>query len=441
MRASSRNIDRIGATFDHDGLVANAGLILAGTLMVRLGLEALIDRWVKTGSAHPGRKILTVVAAMMAGATHIDHVEVLRAGATGRVLPFKIAAPSTVGTFLRSFTFGHLRQLDAVLSRALARVWHLGAGPGPEPLVIDLDSTICEVHGKKKQGAAYGYTRQLGYHPLLATRAGTGEILFARMRKGSAGSSRGVVRFVDELVANLKRAGATGATTVRADSGFWSWKLIRRLDAHNIKWSITVTSHAAIRTAIEQIPDDRWHEIDYTTGGRAQVAETTYTTGGGGHTKRRQRTVRLVVRRTRLTEPAQRRLWPDWRHHAFITNRDDLDTVAADEFHREHAVVELAIRDIKEGAGLEHIPSGHYGANATWLACAVLAHNLGHWTTILAGQPPVTHRTRRTRLIALAAVLVNHSGRPTLRFPARWPWARQFNDTLATLRALPGPAG
>ena len=440
MRASSRNLDGIGATFDHEGLVANAGLIVAATLMARLGLEALINRWVRTGSARPGRKVLTVVAAMLAGATHIDHVNVLRAGATQRVLPFTVAAPSTIGTFLRSFTFGHVRQLDAVLSRALTRAWQLGAGPGSDPLVVDLDSTICEVHGHKKQGAAYGYTGQLGYHPLLATRADTGEILFARMRKGSAGSSRGVVRFVDELVANLKHAGAVGPKTIRADSGFWSWKLIRRLDAHKVKWSITVALQPAIRKAIEQIPDDGWHDIDYPIGGQAQVAETTYVTAAGT-TKREQRTVRLVVRRTRLTEPAQRRLWPHWRHHAFITNRDDLDTVAADAFHRDHAVVELAIRDLKEGTGLEHIPSGHYPANAAWLACAVLAHNLGHWTDRLAGQPPVTHRTRRTRLVALPAVLVNRSGKPTLRFPARWPWARQLSHTLNAIRALPGPAG
>ena len=148
MSAVSRNIDRLDTIFDHDNLVANAGLILAGTLMVRLGLEVLINRWVKTGSARPGRKILTVVAAMMAGGTHIDHVDVLRAGATGRVLPFRPMAPSTIGTFLRTFTFGHIRQLDAVMSRVLARAWHLGAGPGSEPLVIDLDSTICEVRSR-----------------------------------------------------------------------------------------------------------------------------------------------------------------------------------------------------------------------------------------------------------------------------------------------------
>ena len=227
-------------------------------------------------------------------------------------------APSTVGTFLRTFTFGHVRQLEAVLSRTLARAWGLGAGPGDKPLVVDLDSTICEVHGKQKQGAAYGYTKELGYHPLLAARADTGEVLGARMRKGSAGSSRGVERFVDELVANLRRAGAAGPTTVRADSGFWSRKLIDRLDAHDVKWSITVALRSAVRAAIQAIPGTAWTDIDYTNSGHAQVAETQYTTGRG----KAKRTVRLVVRRTRLAEGAQQRLWPDWRHHAFNANTE-----------------------------------------------------------------------------------------------------------------------
>lgn len=435
MSTSSRTIDRLETTFDHDGLVANAGLVVTATLMARLGLEALINRHVKTGSANPGRKVLTLVAAMLAGGTHIDHVDVLRAGATGRVLPFVVAAPSTVGTFLRSFTFGHLRQLDAVLARTLARAWHIGAGPGTDPLVIDLDSTITEVHGHHKQGAAYGYTRCLGYHPLLATRADTGEVLFSRIRKGSAGSGRGIVRFIDELVAVVTRAGATGPMTVRADSGFWSWKLIDRLNANNIAWSITVTRHKRVLEAISSIPEEAWVDIDYTIGGQAQVAETIYTTGTRGKARR----VRLVVRRTRLTEPAQRKLWPDWRHHAFITNTT-LDTIAADEFHRAHAVVELAIRDLKDG-GLEHVPSGHFHANGAWLAAAVLAHNLNRWTTALADQAPVNNQTLRTRITALAAVLANKSGRLTLRFPTRWPWANVFTKMLVAIRALPAPSG
>jgi hypothetical protein len=435
--ASSHDFGRLQATFDHEGIVANAGLIVPSTLMARLGLEALIDRWVTTGSARPGRKILTVVAAMLAGATHIDHGDMLRAGSPQRVLPFKVMAPSTVGTFLRSFTFGHVRQLDAVLARTLGRAWAAGAGPGDDPLVIDLDSTICEVHGKQKQAAGYGYTRVLGYHPLIAARAGTGEVLFARMRRGSANTAKGVVRFVDELAANVRRAGATGALTVRADSGFWSWKLCDRLDTHGIAWSITVRLVPKVKAAIASIDQDSWVDIDYTIGGHAQVAETTYTTGTG----KRKRTVRLVVRRTRLTDQAQRRLWPDWRHHVVFTSDFTSTAVVAGRFHREHAVVELAIRDLKEGAGLDHIPSGHYHANAAWLACAVLAHNLGCWTGLIAGLAPHTNRTRRTRLISLAAVIVNRSGRRLLRLPARWPWAHQFHTALNAMRALPAPSG
>ena len=159
-------------------------------------------------------------------------------------------------------------------------------------------------------------------------------------------------------------------------------------------------------------------------------------------TKQRQRTVRLIVRRTRLADTAQRRLWPDWRHHAFITNRNDLDTVAADPVPTANTPSSNSPSATSKKAPASNTsPSGHYHTNAAWLACAALAHNLGTWTSLLAKQPPVTNRTRRTQLFALAAVLVNHSGRPTLRFPSRWRWAHQFNNTLATVRALPGPAG
>jgi len=440
---ASRNIDRINVTFDDPNLVANAGLILIGTLIRKLGLEALINDRVRlgdrTGAALPGRKLLTMVCAIVAGATHIDHVDILRAGSTRRVLPFRVMAPSTIGTFLRAFSFGHVRQLDAVADRVLARAWTLGAGPASgDPLVIDVDSTIAEVHGKQKHGAAYGYTKALGYHPLLATLAGTGEVLHVGMRKGSAGSARGVVRFAEELIARVRRCGADGQITLRADSAFWSWKLIDTLNRLGVLWSITITQNSAVRAAIAQIPDTAWADIDYTTAGKAQVAETNYTTGSG----RRSRTVRMIVRRTRLTGTTQAQLWPDWRHHAFITNTAH-DAVAADEFHRNHAVVELAIRDLKEGAGLEHCPSGHYSANAAWLACAVLAHNLGRWTGILGGHdgPTINHATMRTRLIAIAATLVNRSGRLTLRLPLNWPWATQFTTTLTALRALPALTG
>jgi hypothetical protein len=346
-------------------------------------------------------------------------------------------APSTLGTFLRAFTFGHVRQLDAVIAETIRRAWNLGAGPGASPVTIDLDSTICEVHGKHKHGAAYGYTRQFGYHPVLATRADTGEVLHARLRKGS--SQRGHQRFVEELVARVRRAGAAGALTLRADSGFFSWELIKILNRLKATWSITVNLNASIRKAIAAIDEAHWIDITYPDGGQAQVAETTYITGGGT-TKRAERHVRLVVRRTRLTDPDQAQLWPDWRHHAFITNVE-LPTVEVDQFHRDHATVELAIRDLKQGAGLEHCPSGQFFANAAWLSCAVLAHNLIRWTARLghvhpANQLTVT-RTIRTRLFAIPGRLVNRSRCWVLRLPARWPWATSFNTALDRIRSLP----
>ena len=315
-------------------------------------------------------------------------------------------------------------------------------GRGVAAMTIDVDSTICDVHGKAKQGAAYGYTKTLGYHPLLATRADTGEVLHARMRKGSANTQRGVKRFATEVVARLRRAGASGPLTVRADAGFYSWELITTLNRLNVNWSITVILNPSIRTAIAAIDEGDWIDIAYPDGGAAQVAETTYVTGGG-LTKRAQRHVRLVVRRTRLTDPAQAQLWPDWRHHAFVTNIE-LPTVEADQFHRRHAVVELAIRDLKEGAGLDHIPSGNFHANSAWLQCAVLAHNLIRWTAIFGDvrvdEELTVARTMRTRLIGLPGRLVNRAGRPTLRLPERWPWADTFTTALDTLRLLrPAP--
>ncbi|MDP9440651.1 MAG: transposase, partial [Actinomycetota bacterium] len=163
--------------FDDPTLVANAGLLLVATLAVRLGLEELVNKAVllsgRVGGSRPGRKVMTLVVAIVAGGSHIDHAEVLRAGGTRRVLPFRVMAPSTLGTFLRAFSFGHVRQLEAVVGEVLRRAWAMGAGPGSGRLVVDVDSTICEVEGKTKQGAAFGYTKVLGYHPLLATRADT----------------------------------------------------------------------------------------------------------------------------------------------------------------------------------------------------------------------------------------------------------------------------
>jgi hypothetical protein len=277
----SRGIDRIEAIFDDPSLVANAGLVVPATLMVRLGLEALVNESVRlvgrVGGSRPGRKVLTLVATILAGGSHIDHANVLRSGATRAVLPFRVMAPSTLGTFLRAFTFGHVRQLDAVIAETIRRAWRLGAGPGDETMTIDLDSTICQVHGHAKQGAAYGYTKKLGYHPLLATCAETGEVLHARLRKGS--SQRGAKRFVEELIARVRRAGAPAALCLRADGGFWSHELIDTLARLGVGYSITVRINKAIRAAIAGIDTDTWVPIAYPEGGEAAVAEITYTSG------------------------------------------------------------------------------------------------------------------------------------------------------------------
>lgn len=344
-------------------------------------------------------------------------------------------APSTLGTFLRSFTFGHIRQLDGVIAEVTRRAWSLGAGPGDEQMVIDLDSTVCEVHGKKKQGAAYGYTRVLGYHPRLAVWAATGEVLHARLRKGS--SQRGSNRFIEELVARVRRSEVNTKLVVRGDAGFFSWALIDTLRRLKVGWSITVIANVQVKAAIAAISEEQWTPIDYPEGGEAQVAETTYVTGT---TRRQERRMRMVVRRSRLADPAQLALWPHWRYHAFITDLE-LPVVEMDRFHREHATVELAIRDLKEGAGLEHCPSGHFFANAAWLTCAVLAHNLTRWTARLGDVHPASEltvmRTVRTRVFSLPGRLVNRSGQLTLRLPQHWPWATTFVEALAKLRGLP----
>lgn len=445
MTRVSHALDRIDATFDDPNLVANAGLLLVATLSQRLGLEALIDATVRlggrVGGARPGRKTLTLVHALCAGGSHIDHVDMLRAGATSAVLGHRVMAPSTLGTFLRAFTFGHCRQMEAVIGHSLGRAWAAGAGPGDKALVIDIDSTICEVAGKDKHGAGFGYTHKLGYHPLLATRADTGEVLHARMRKGAANTQRGAVRFIDELVARVRRAGAAGELTVRVDSGFWSNDTIAELARLDVRYTMAVRCGTkAIAAAIAKIPETAWQDIDYTADGEAQVAECDYTTGQG----QRAVTRRLVVRRTRLTGRAQQQLWPDWRHHGFLTDLDGA-AVDVDRFHRHHAVVELAIRDLKEGAGLEHVPSGNFHANSAWLQCAVLAHNLIRWTSMLGEvrveERLIVARTARTRLLAIPGRIVNRAGKPTLRLPMSWPWATGFVHALATLRALQPSTG
>jgi Transposase DDE domain group 1 len=421
--------DAMRVVFDDERAVANAGVLLPAMLADRLGIEALVDRTVdlgdRAGAAKPGRKVMSLVSAMCLGADCIDDCDVLRSGQTRAVLGHGVSAPSTLGTFLRAFTFGHVRQLDRVLADSLRRAWTAGAGPGDDRLVVDVDSFVGEVYGYGKQGAGYGYTHKRGYHPIIATRSETGEVLHIRARKGSANTSRGALRFVEELIPRVQRAGASGPKLLRADSGFWNSKIMARLQAAGWTYSIGVRQQPHVKAAIAAIPEQDWQTLpDYPEGGEAQIAQTMLG---------RQR---LIVRRTRLVG-AQAELWPDWRHHAFLTNRTDpIELVEAE--HRQHAVVELAIRDLKDQA-LAHFPSGKFLANAAWTVIAALAHNLLRWTTVI-GLPDTTiptASTLRRRLLTVPGRITRTARTVTLRLPALWPWETDFLTALDRLRAVP----
>ena len=425
------SLDSMRVRFDEDRLVSDAGLLLAATLADRLGIEALVNEsvWLgygTPGAALPGRKVMTLVCGMLAGANCIEDMDVLRAGSTGLVLGHRVMAPSTLGTFLRAFTFGHVRQLDRVLDVTIKRAWAAGAGPGDGPLVIDLDSFIGEVYGYQKQGAGYGYSRVYGYHPLAAVRSDTGEVLHIRNRKGAANTQRGVERFVDELLARVARAGHDGQIVVRADSGFENHRLMRTLHARGVEFSIAVKQSPPVKTLISEIPETAWTALgDYSPGGEAQVAEIAF------------KTWRLIVRRTRLTDEKQAQLWPDWRHHCFATNRT-IPLLTADTDHRDHAQIELTIRDLKDQA-LAHFPSGQMHANSAWTVIAALAHNLARWATLigLPHRPVQTARARRRQLLCIPGRLVHTARTWTLRLPARWPWRTDFLTVLDRVRKLP----
>jgi Transposase DDE domain group 1 len=423
-------LEGLQVVFDDERVVSDAGIALVATLAERLGIEGLAGRLVRLrpgrpGAANAGRKVMALIYAMLLGADSIDECELLRAGRTRRLLGGWLPAPSTLGTFLRAFTFGHVRQLDQLLAQTLTRAWRAGAGPGDGRLVVDVDSFIGEVHGYQKQGAEFGYTKQRGYHPLMASRSDTGEVLHIRLRKGKANSSRGVLRFAEELIARVARAGASGEKLLRADSAFWNNPLMKRLEQAGWRYSISIRCHKGVTEAIAQIPESEWQTLtDYPEDGEAQIAETTL----GGK--------RLIVRRTRLIG-TQAELWPDWRHFPFLTNRTDaLEIVEAE--HRQHAVVELTIRDLKDQA-LAHFPSGQFAANSAWTVISAIAHNLTRWTTVigLPGHTVPAARTLRRRLLQIPGRLTRTARQWTLHLPARWPWQHDFIRALARIRALP----
>jgi hypothetical protein len=427
-------------SFTEKNLVPNAGLLPAAVLAQRIGLGELIDQRVKLAQhgASSGAKAMTVIGSMLAGGDSIDDTAVLRAGASGELFD-TTRAPSTVGSWLRAHKWSNVRQLDAVSRELLVRLWAAGAGPSDlaGPLTIDLDSSIVPVFGRGKQGAAFGYTKVRGYHPQFATCAQSGMVLFSRLRGGSAGAARGAKSFLTETVSRVRDAGATGQLTVRADSAFYSRAVLGTAVKLGVEFSVTARHDKKIRAAIEAIDETDWAPIPYWLStpevSGADVAETSYTAFSGKDAI----TVRLVVRRVRPTPDSQLALFTTWDYHAFVTNRPgEVAEIEAD--HRRHAVVEQRIAELKS-AGLAHLPSGKFMANAAWLALSVMAHNIARAVGCLAGSEleKATTSTLQRRVFTVPGRLVHSGRRRHLRLPASWPWASAIAQALTTIQAIP----
>ena len=369
--------------------------------------------------------MLTLVASALAGGDCIDDADALRAGGTVGVLGCVVKAPSTLGTFLRSFRWGHVRQLDRVSRQLLARAWAAGAGPGDSPLTIDLDSTICETYGLAKEGARHhGYTGARGYHPLPAIAAGTGEVLMSRLREGRANTARGAAHFLRETVGRVRYGGARGQLTVRADSGFYAHTVVAACREMDVRFSITIRQRASLRDLIEAIPEEDWTPIPYWMDGAADVAETTYTPfqtkagrrAGAAHCPAGEADARFPARPLRQIQLSRLHHRPRW------------ETLELEADHRRHAEVENAIRDLKYGVGLNHMPSARFAANGAWTA------------RIGLGERTVITKTLRRRVFALVGRITRSARRLTLHLPRRWPWETQFSRALARLQAIPFPA-
>ena len=439
--------DRIQITFDDRRLVANAGLLLPVTLAQHLGLRELVDHHLDLGNA-PGRanagdKMLTLVASALAGGDCIDDADVLRTGGNRPDPGLRSQGAIHPGDVPAQLPVGPRPPIGSGVSRELlARAWSAGAGPGDGPFTIDLDSTICETYGLAKEGARdHGYTGKRGYHPLLAVAAGTGDVLMARLREGRANTARGAAHFLRETVGRVRYAGARGQLTVRADSGFYTHAIVAACRRMDVRFSITVRQSASLRSLIEAIPEQDWTPIPYWMEGAADVAETSYTPF---QSKPDAAPVRLIVRRVKPTPGSQLALFATYSYHGFITDREG-ETLELEADHRRHAEIENAIRDLKYGVGLNHLPSGRFPANGAWLAVQVIAHNLARWTARIGlGEQIVTTKTLRRRFFSMAGPwpegLTRSARRLTLHLPQRWPWETQFSGALARFRALPLPS-
>jgi hypothetical protein len=463
----SHTLTRTSATFDEPNLMSSAGLVPVLALAESAGLTELADRHLSVPSdkgANAGLKVSSLVAGMVAGADSIDDMALLRHGGMSRVFA-RAYAPSTLGSFLRAFTFGHVRQLDAVASRFLTRLAAqaplLGAGTdgGDRRVLVDVDDTIIEVHGHAKQGAGFGYTGVRGLNALLATvttPACAPVIVAQRLRKGSCGSPRGAKRLVADVLKSIRALQLEPLTKplVRADSAFYGRGLVLAALRAGADVSVTVRLDPKVRAAIAAIGEDAWEPIEYTDAvfdeqaqrwvSRAEVAEIDFTAFAAQRQADRV-PGRLVVRRIPDLNavPGQGTLFDTWRFHAFFTttDRDVADTVAADKVHRCHAIIEQVHADLKASA-LAHLPSGKFTANAAWLVLAVMAFNLTRAAATIAGSAlaKATTATIRRKLITVPARVATSARRITLHLPTAWPWEAPWTRLFALGHGPPTPA-
>ena len=445
--------------FDDPNLVSCAGLAPVLTLADRAGLGALVDEHLTVpGSvgANARAKVLALVAGMIAGVDTIDGMGLLRHGGMRRLFT-EIRAASTLGTFLRAFTFGHVRQLDAISSRllpALSRRAPLLAG-ADAVTYLDLDDTVKQTYGYLKQGAGYGYSRVKGLNALLAvisTPLAAPVIVGARLRKGATHSAGGAPKLLAEALKTAKAAGATGLLSVRADSAFYSHDVLATILRHKARFSITARQDPNVRRHISLIPETSWTAISYPnaiwdeeTGeliSDAEVAEIEYT-AFTSHRQGEQITGRLIVRRVKRLNPHSTAgdrhdpLFTTWRYHAVFTN-SPLRLVEAEAAHRGHAIIEQVISELKDGP-LAHLPSGQFNANGAWLALACLAFNLTRAAGCLASTFHAKARaaTIRNQLINIPGRLARSARRLTLHLPQGWLWQPAFEQLDSRARGAP----
>jgi hypothetical protein len=363
------------AVFDDPNLVSCAGLGPVLQLAERAGLHELVDRHLhltRPGGTNARLKVAALVGGMVAGADSIDDMALLRHGGMSRLFT-GARAPSTLGTFLRSFTFGHVRQLDAVASRLLinlARQAPLLSG-ADEVAFVDVDDTLKQTYGYAKQGAGRGYTGVKGLNALLATISTPSSapvIAAARLRKGSVNSGKGSAKLIGEALGTARRAGATGLLILRADSAYYRRDVITTALQHQACFSITARLLVPVRTAIDAIDEAAWTPIKYTNAiydeqsqtwvSNAEVAEIDYT-AFASKAKAQRVTARLIVRRVPDLNPDnQSELFTAYHYHAVFTN-SPLPMLQAEKANRAHAIIEQVIADLKNGP-LAHLPSGHF---------------------------------------------------------------------------------